>query len=975
MAEIVRGDPAGPLHDEAAAVPELDALLEVQRRGWATITHPRTATALAYVDTGVLRAPDYRRQAYDVDRTGEQSMVATALTNQQAVAAPVTLLEAAAAYAELIEADLDAAWRSRDPFAQADARDRARAGFRQILVGEALAIGSWKRAAAASPPTWQAQLLIAQRRLAAALPRAIALAEAVVTGGTPFGIGPDDVPFHVATGSNAVERYYSMSRAFIATARTATANAAQSLTAARTAWDGWRSQSWSDLLNDMNAATRLTEAKERYGREIQQQCGIKGAMRAVDVMDTWADVNRDGVADVSPDVCYLTTAPDCNVQTFMTAATTAQATASEDDKRLAMCLAGEGFRPWASFRAGATDDHSQLLAFLAVGDSAVGRAQMVTFPTGAPSGVVRVSAGGTILNIPSAQFFARTDIVPPASEARCVAAFIGGRADLLGQRADNPVFKAECVQGRIGELAIGLLSHIKTFQQARSQLTDQMESYRSAMEGCLILDRLHADLGDADQAFEATMDDLRDAKLTADQASSVFGSIFSFIGSAGAIAVTAGLASAVPLTAKVGLAAQGIGSGGGGTTNIIGGLNSLGLQAEMDEASLHHATVVNQIERAGRDTHCYQQAQATLIGLDTAALVIDRAWLDVMQATVNWQNAKDSFSAAVRDGRAALDREASATMPNLAYEHWLDEAIELHVRDVRTMRRLAYLAAHAVEYETQTSYRISDEILLATAPAQLVRLLDDLDRQILGNTVAPSTRVINVSLCALLAVGPGDAPGNEPVAHHPDCATTGEDAPPAPGVVELRRQLIDPANAVYNAAGVYQGQRLRFTLRPWGIHLQSEAGERIWSVAANVKGDDAVHGFLPAIDLQLRQRNTFSSQHRFVADTPMQTVSVNLLENVMLGLPLPPTASSVFQTHAIARVSATYLSPGTNFYVADENYAPASLELAGRGPWGEWELFIPEPMLLRGGRVSGVVLDRLWDIELRLSTYSVAKGP
>ncbi len=983
MAEIVRANPADPLRAAAAAVPDLGALLEVERRGWETISHPRTAHALANVDVGVLRTPDYRRQAYDVDRVGEQSMVATALTHQQAVGAPVTLLEAAAAYAELIEADLDAAWRTSDPFAQAEARDRARAGFRQILVGEALAIGTWKRAAAAGPPTWQPQLLIAQRRLSASLGRAIALAEAVATGGNPFGIGPDDLPFHVATGNDAYERYYSMSRSFIAAARTATTNAAQSLTAARNAWDAWRSQTWSDLLADMNVNTRTTEAKERYGREIQQLCGVKGGMRAVDVMETWADANRDGVADVSPDACYLTTAAGCNVQTFMTAATASLETASELDKRLAMCLAGEAFRPWASLWTGATDDRSRLLAFLAVGPSAVSRAHLVTFPTGALAGFVRVSIPGpngmpNVLNIPTAQFFAPPAVVPRDGEARCLAEFIGAQPNPLANRTDNPLFKAECVQGRIGELAVGVLSHGKTLQQARSQLTDQVERYRSAIAGCLIVDRVNADLGDADREFEATMAELRDAKLTADQASSVFGSIFGFIGSAGAIAATVALGPAnLPVMAGVGLAAQGIGATGGGTTNIVGGLNSLELQAEMDEARLHHDLLVNQIERAGRDAQCYHEAEATLIGLDTATLVIDRAWLDGMQAVVSLQNAKDALGATVRDGRAALDREASATMPNLAYEHWIDEAIELHVRDARTMRRLAYLAARAAEYETQTSFAISDEILRATTPDQINRLLLDVELQTGGDPLGPSTRVINVSLCALLGMGAGDDPGNEPVTNHPDCRVTeleGDRVELSPGNIELRRRLLDPANAVYNAAGVYQGQRLTFTLRPWGIHLQSDAAERMWSVAANVKGP-AVRGFLGSIELQLRQRNTFSSQHRFVAETPMQTVSVNLLENVMLGLPLPPSVSPVFQTHTIARVSATHDSPGATFYVADDTYAPASRELAGRGPWGEWELFIPEPMLLRGGRFNGLVLDDIRDIELRLSTYSVAKGP
>ncbi len=991
MAEIVRADPTDPLLAAAAAkVPDLGALLEVERRGWETITHPRTAHALANVDVGVLRTPDYRRQAYDVDRAGEETMVASAGTSQQAVAAPVTLLEAAAAYAELIEADLDAAWRTRDLLAQAAARDRARAGFRQILVGEALAIGTWKRAAAAGPPSWQAQLLIAQRRLSASVGRAVALAEAVATGGSPFGIGPDDLPVHVATGSDAYERYHSMSRSFIATARTATDNATRSLTAARNAWDTWRSQAWSDLLANMNATTRTTEAKERYGREIQQLCGVKGAMRAVDVMDTWADANRDGVADVSPDACYFsdprdpTTPAGCNVQTFMTAATASLATASELDRRLAMCLAGEAFRPWASLWTGATDDRSRLLAFLAVGPSAVSRAHLVTFPTGALAGFVRVSIPGPhgmpdVLNIPTAQFFTPPAVVPLDGEARCLAEFRGAQPNPLANRTDNPLFKAECVQGRIGEIAVGVLSHGKTLQQARSQLTDQVERYRSAIAGCLIVDRVNADLGDADREFEATMAELRDAKLTADQASSVFGSIFGFIGSMGAIAATVALGPAnLPVMAGVGLAAQGIGATGGGTTNIIGGLNSLELQAEMDEARLHHDLLVNQIERAGRSAQCYHEAEATLIGMDTAALVIDRAWLDGMQAVVSWQNAKDSFSAAVRDGRAAIDREErSATMPNLAYEHWIDEAIELHVRDARTMRRLAYLAARAAEYETQTSFELSDEILLATSPDQINRLLLDLELQLEGDTVAPSTRVINVSLCALLGMGPGDDPGNEPVTHHPDCRVTQlEDHDElSPGNIELRRRLLDPANAVYNAAGVYQGQRLTFTLRPWGIHLQSDAAERMWSVAANVKGPEAVRGFLGSIELQLRQRNTFSSQHRFVAETPMQTVSVNLLENVMLGLPLPPAVSPVFQTHTIARVSATHDSPGATFYVADDTYAPASRELAGRGPWGEWELFIPEPMLLRGGRFNGLVLDDIWDIELRLSTYSVAKGP
>ena len=321
-------------------------------------------------------------------------------------------------------------------------------------------------------------------------------------------------------------------------------------------------------------------------------------------------------------------------------------------------------------------------------------------------------------------------------------------------------------------------------------------------------------------------------------------------------------------------------------------------------------------------------------------------------------------------------------MPPIAIDFWLDERITRYRDYMRQARRAVYLSVLAVEYEFQLTSDARARTLSARSPAELTEVIDDLRSFTLSGRVgggSPTNRLGVVSLRdhLLQLADHRDFPAGWP-------ALSAEE--------RFQMLLASERYSVYDDAGVYQGQQIPFNLSPVGtlgigvsqgveILTGNSCAERLWSVALSVQGGDLLPGSDSTIvPLSLRHRNGFYSQwcEPPTATELFRTASVrpskNLFrdpfddESITVATPVPDTTDERFGT-TDATVDAR-----TNVSQADlerDSYDDGlSYELAGRGLYGEYALWIPAS---RTGTPSPLALSEVTDVLLRLEYVSVTR--
>jgi hypothetical protein len=224
----------------------------------------------------------------------------------------------------------------------------------------------------------------------------------------------------------------------------------------------------------------------------------------------------------------------------------------------------------------------------------------------------------------------------------------------------------------------------------------------------------------------------------------------------------------------------------------------------------------------------------------------------------------------------------------------------------------------------------------------------------------------------------------------------------------FRLILQSPRFAAFRANGQWAGQRIPFSMAPLQtlgvgnasdvpIFASNSCAERIWSVNAMVEGavDTVYRGSVAAFTaIDLEKTNSFYSQWCTDMRSPegsalFQAASVrpaiNLFRDPDIGaqdlgggmvVGGAQNVSNGLQNTSTARMQPR-INVARNQFAMDDFGSGSSSELAGRGLFGPYALFIPAESISRrqsdGTYTNGLNMDALTDILLRIDYVSVAR--
>jgi hypothetical protein len=319
-----------------------------------------------------------------------------------------------------------------------------------------------------------------------------------------------------------------------------------------------------------------------------------------------------------------------------------------------------------------------------------------------------------------------------------------------------------------------------------------------------------------------------------------------------------------------------------------------------------------------------------------------------------------------------------------AHDFWVDEHVDAYNAKMRLARRLTYLAVRAVEYEFQESLTDRQAVLSAEIPAELQQVVDNL-RAVTGTRAIRGNRPTDLKIVLSL---------RKQILQLSDLKDQGPEWLRLTDVERLQALLGDPTGrfAVYDESGRYLGQRIPFNLAPLGrlnlgvaqgvpIFTGGDCAERLWNVNASIVGQEnepLYVGEMPSfMRIDLLKSNTFFSQWCDPARTDLQSVSVRPTRNLFRdpeNVDSPATtlgAVSEATLESRARLEA-YFNVSREELESDEYASGSTSELAARGLYGSYALFIPAELISRMGS-TGLNLDAVDDILIRLDYVSVAR--
>ncbi|MCA9543404.1 MAG: hypothetical protein KC613_03410, partial [Myxococcales bacterium] len=954
--------------------------------GWDLLLHPRVAHGLTQLDAAALAAPDYRAALFPGGVAGLDPDAPT-LTQPQAVGLPVALLDLwttqLGAFVRLVreaQAGLNRFDAVEDLYGQL--------GRRGALV---LALAWGLRARAGDVP-WADQWDLAQQAVGAATAQAQAAIADLRAGRNALGIEDIDLPIY-RVGDQAADgaRFSALSDSLIGRPGDARPivpslieRARARLAEARDAFVGARDRDLDVEQLRLARERRLMEINRLYGEQIIGLC-LNPDWVAFDILEQWDTID--------PDTCFLDTElePSC-VPTAENAAAAVDSAGVAYDICLVAGLRdalGGGVATGSATAddvvtrvgpaLGADRAHS---AFTRLQVTAVAPGEgpdevLVTFThDGAQYTVNRPDLAALNLELPPdlppetlpdiwrlcghrrEVALARRPERDPATCERadqCTAGAACFRGACRHDLAVDPARRPECYRGVMGEVALAVEAANTEIEVARAELDEFSQAFDIAVQGCLIQQDGFERAEELTRQHNIVMGALGGAKLAAQL------TLFGLEAAGDALSITDG--SSINLGA---LAA---------TATVAPKAAIASLELAMEIADREYEAAREIIENATAIKLCFNDAQTHLIGARAAALRIQQATLQATRQIVEFNNLKVTLSGLLLEGHLSLEAERARVLHPLDTDYWIDEAFDAWFRVLRQARRATYLALLAVEYEFQLSLDSRDDVLRAEHPNQLEAVLDSLRGRVATGTVngaAPTTLVEVVSLREHL-LRLADRSALPPGWRRLDPAA------------RFGRWLADPAFAVYDPVdGTWLGQEVPFSVMPQagsaaeglGISLLTgtDCAERLWSLNASVVGP-AVEGDASTFTrVVVRHRNTFHSQHCTQRGT-LQTAATRPSRNLFLDpvaydpVEQPPGGVGEDTGFTSARVQARI--GVTRAELEDEAFAQgASEELAGRGLYGDYRLFIPATSLGDGG----LDLLRVEDILLRLDYVSVARA-
>jgi hypothetical protein len=950
---------AGVLRGEGAGTTPLSTAVAASLGAWDLLFHPRIASALDAAPAVTLAQPDYRTH-----RTGAPSLA----SDDQRMGLSSKILATLASQAKLLEATLDKTALRGEPVP--DAQLASFVG--RLLVARAIAFGLEQRAVADDPAlTWADRHASAEQQLAAALAGMLQRAEALRAGVHPLGLGEDDLPLYFladdTVGSGG--RFAAVSDFLLGTGPSSSAwapvlvrQAREALTSARTAYADELDRQFRGAVSQQEFDIYVGDTAYDYDIQLRAFCGPSTASHVSDPAFSSA-------------TCYRSSDPGCSVD--LEAYSRAWRGA---DLYANACVAAK-LAPTASipslFAEGAT---SAFFAACWSAPVAAGTLPNVTLEPCGGGSCARCVEGGTTHTLPltPSTFQILASRIPPNGLREIIdeCEGAGGRVAVPTPAPAKPL--AQCVSGTLGEATLATHTAARDVEIARQELADFTERYGIAMETCHILARGKAQLQTTLDNFNARMFDLRIARSAADGAATVAQTVSECASTAaGASTDTPWGAAAGGIATTVSCVAGGIAAGAT--------VASQQLSRIMDDAQGSHDRDLALLDAEQQLQTCYNDARLELVGARGAALRIEQAAQDLEAAHASLMSQLAEAQILHDEGLAYIESLEAARLTTPDGRPWLDDAIEHYTRSMRAARRATYLAVRAVEYEFQQSLGARAAVLAAETPAELEAVLGAL-------WTAAGTRTINGSrpsdLHIVLSL-------RDDVLRLGDESTLPSELRPLDPAGRLRERLLAHEYAVYAEDGAYLGQRIPFTLAPLqafgfpsngvSIFATNDCAERLWSVNASILGTDVYSGSATTFArVDLLKQNAFFSQWcgAAPADQPFQLASVRPARNLFQE---PGQASTVGTDLGVAQgerlTSRARIQAYFNVSRADfeqQSYANGDTsELAGRGLYGAYELFIPASILAAeagGGQYSqGLVLDRVDDILLRFDYVSVAR--
>ncbi len=954
LAQLIRRlDPS-----DDALPPPIDEVLASSLQGWNLLLHPRFADAIANLDPATVASPDYR------SRTAPAFVDPVLSGREQGDGLAVAILDTLTAQMELVEVRLERAQRTGD----LEALDRAFEVLRHVNLMRPLAQHLFNQASSTGIPVWQERYQRAQVQLDGNIASAFVQMQSIREGRNPFGIEEDDLPLYfLADTIGAGGRFTAISDFLLGPNPAAASNfapfsirqAAESLDDARDAWTAFRDRETQRMQSAAELDERLEEINLRFGGELTSYCGAPAGLDTVDVLDGWDAAHGEAF---NAETCfYNRDEPGCSFDL----GTWAQ-NVTTDDLLFQYCVADELAQRTGELPALEVESTREVLEdFMACASDAV-------FPVTCGTGSCMECRSGTVIFEPQPAVLnglvnGAPNGVIDAARASCRTQFPTAIPNLPGLAEINvPALEnAACYRGSLGQAALTARAVAQDVEIARSEFAEFQERYDIAMNSCMILQLGNMSLESATATHNATMRRLRNSKLAADAVAN----------SARAVkecAATAG-SPGNPYAAGASCAA--------GAAEGVAESVSDAFQRDMEEAQDNHDALMAMIENDIAEDQCFNDAEMELVGVRTAGLRIQRAASDLQLALFQMSELQILATTAYNDGRGSLEAARDRAVAPMAHDYWLDEKLETYVRRMRNATRIAYLTVRAVEYEFQQSLDARGLVLAAEVPDDLEQALDELwstagTRRINGN--APTDLKVVVSLkrnLLQLANNASQPPGYS--------ALTDTD--------RLRLLLLDPRYEVYED-GEFVGRAIPFNLAPLeelglgrtagvSVFARNSCAERLWSVNATIHGDEdrLFIGDDPSfVDIQLLKANTFYSQWcTDGADTDFQEASVRPSRNLFAD---PSSGSLVGDELGLgnetslfsrARMQAFFNVDRDEF--SEDDFANGdSTELAARGLYGRYAIFLPAGVLSDGGS-DGLNLNAIEDILLRLDYVSVAR--
>lgn len=996
--QLVLGKVADP---SAAAADALDRSMDL----WPVVLHPRIAGALAALSPDVVSAPDPRpRLGFDAT-----DAVATAR-----VGLAVDLVEALSAQLALVDALLERAWFEGNASRIAARREQASELLRLSAPIGAL-VASLSAAASPDDSTWQAaweRVTPTYRSAVEGLARRL---DVIASGANPIGIEDEDLPlYYQGDPLSANERFSAVSIGLLGTGPGAFTTVPIAISQAQEALadvgDAWQ------LLADNKAASeeRIQDIKYRYGEVITSFCGA-----SIENDTNYAGpgqlpcLNPGSLAvfdcpEMDTDVCFVEEACRPRAEAFLEEATSA-------DLGAQLCVLTGLRRIYGANLVGATPELDALLRDVDPALTAA-RTSGEAFPFTITSlelrsANVRVAVvdvdgvsmevpldalGGLDVKTPAFVAEPKTDGEPSAQKSpyqvvleQCEASrqkTLDGRPGTVppsctladecpngdacreghceALSATDPLDSVDCYyDGGMAEQAIAVRAAADDVAIARREFDELVESYDIARKSCILLKAGNEAQEEQLAAHTETMKNLDIARTA-------------LASTAAAASATKDCAASFNVETIVTGAVAGV-----CVASAVEGVANVALEIvsfAMDEAERAHEQASLAIQNNTDEAICFNDAEMELVGARAALMRIERAVQDQAIAVVNLRGQKSYTAQLFDEGHEAIALEEARLERSLPSRFVLSEAAARFTRRMDYARRVTYLAVRAVEYEFQASLKDRQTVLAATRPDELEAVAQSLSTWVNAGKVggaSPGSLHAVVSLREhLLQLGnlAGDPAGQKGLTD----------------VERFRLLLTSRQFADYDEDGNYLGQLLPFGMAPLGtlglgksqglpIVADNDCAERLWSVNAAVLGEGVYEGNVSSFTrLDLLKKNTFFSQwcKEPTEDEPFQVASVrpaiNLLQDPADPNRHKPTDQDV-NDYTRGRMQP-YLNVSREEFEQEDYAQGATTELAGRGLYGDYALFIPKSALSLDGS-AGLRLEKIEDILLRLDYVSVAR--